>query len=370
MKPKTRAKPEPSKPEPRNVATAPRNVATAPRANAIAPRANATATRQQAPSGAQGRAPASPELARSLERASPAEGPQLDAGPGVAYPLFPQCQPGTLDAIRVYRTSSRNDGVPGVAWHRQALPWVATLTTWDDIARICGGGRFVVQALAESRVVTTATRQFDGPSRTPTAADVASISPGLGLAENGAASYETPNGWISIPGLPGPTQAAFIAFQQMSFYARADANNALAALSAITSQLVDKAMRADPGLAVLEQIVDAQRGTIDRLYSELNTTRNESTRLKIENVSVGNEESKLKGEAIRKALEIVDGAAGAIAKNLFLQAQNAQAASATAASGSGAAPVSSQRAIITAGTAADLGAAIARRAMEAATKAP
>jgi hypothetical protein len=333
---------------------------------ATAPKTHAQPPRQQPPAGAQGRSPAPGDLARSLERASPDGGVQVDAGPGVAYPLFPQLQPGTLDAIRVYRTTARNDGVQGSAWHRQALPWSPTLTTWDDIARICGGGRFVVQALAESRVVTTATRTFDGPARTPTASDVASIAPGLALAENGQTSYETPNGWISIPGLPGPTQAAFIAFQQMAFYARADANNALAAIGVITTQLAEKAMKPDPGLAVLEQIVEAQRGTIDRLYSELNTVRNESTRLKIENVSTGNEEQKLKSEAIRKALEIVDGAAGAIAKNLFLQATSQPAATPAAA----AAPVSAERAIITAGTPTDLGAAIARRAMEATTGKP
>ena len=355
MKPKPKAKPEAKKPEAKKPErrAPPPQVLIPPRSRIAAPRASV------APHGRQ------PETLPDTGDGPPDLGPFSDegAGPHVSYPIFPKMPAGTVESIRVYRTTSRNDGVPGMAWHQQALPWIAALTTWDDIARICGGGRFVVQAIASQRVIASAARQFDGAARTPNAQDVASIAPGLGLEENGRQTYETPNGWISIPGLSGATQAAFITFQQTAFNARDDANKAHAMLGLIIGQLAEKAMRPDPGLAVLQEIVEAQRSTLDRIYTELNTQRAEVTRLKIERASSGDETERVKVEAMRKGMDIVDGVAGVVAKK-FLESETAAAAAAAAPA---AAPARAAT-VLTAGTPGDLGAALARRAMEAVAK--
>lgn len=277
------------------------------------------------------------------------------------YPLFPTLAAGTVESIRVYRTTAR-EGEKGHAYHEQALPWQAASTSWHDISRICGGGRFVVQAIARGKVIASAARTFEGPARMPTARDVASISPGLGLAENGSAVYETPNGWISIPGIDGPTQAAFITFQQTAFNARDDANKANAAMAMMLTQLVQKAMQIDPGIAVLQNVVEAQRITLERVQGEISSLRSENVRLKIEGSTTGTEEQRIKVEAIRKGLDIVDGVAGAVAKK-FLEQGTAPAPATPSAVESVA---SATRAMMNAGTAADLGAAMARRAMQAA----
>lgn len=350
----------PEKRAPESRARPPKTAARPPSTRADAPssRARPPITRASAPRAPHGRTPEPIDRTNALETVPTELGPYGDDSPSIPYPIFPTFAAGTIDSIRVYRTTSRNNGQPGTQWHQQALPWMAALTTWDDIARICGGGRFVVQAVASGRVISSASRTFDGPARTPGPKDVASISPGLGLAENGAAIYETPNGWVSIPGLDGAAQAAFIAYQQIAFYARDDAHKAIAAMAALTSQLAEKAMAPDPGLAVLESIVEAQRGTIDRLYSELKRVGEESTKLRIENASSGTEEQRVRVEAIRKGMDIVDGAAGAIAQRM-LATQTASGAPASVGTGA---------AIASAGTPTSLGEALAKRALDAVTK--
>lgn len=313
------------------------------------------APRARGPRSPLGRAPAPPELASELAKAPPADlAPAFETqGYGVAYPCFPDLAAGALDGMRVYRTTAK-PGTQGLQYLQMALPWHPALSSWDDIARCCGGGSYVVLGLAAGKVVKRYSRDLGGPSKTPTVEDVASLTPGLGINAQGQPAYETPNGWLTIPGLDPGSQVAFLTFQQCAHYARDDAHKAISTMAVLSTQLAEKAMQPDPGLAVLQTMVEAQRLTIQQLYNDMNELRKDNVKLKIENNNTNSEESKVKVEAMRKALDMIDGAMGTVALKM-LNAQTPAAA--------GDAVQNANKAIGKATTATDLGAAIAARAL-------
>jgi hypothetical protein len=260
----------------------------------------------------QGREEASAEVAEQLE-AAPNE--QRDDDKRHAYPLFPDLSRGDVHAVAVYRKTQKPSG-KGQDWQRIAFPWDAAQLSWDQIADVCGGGSYAV--LAKGRdgktvgsVQTSA--PFDGPARSPTQADVFRVAPGLSREP----VTETANGWVAVPGADPALQAAFLAYQQVAHYARTDATQAHASMAALLGSLAEQIQKPDPGLAVLQQLVESQRMTLERMASELKTAHAEITLLKVANVSSGNAADAAKAALLNKGVDVIDGIAGAIAKRML-----------------------------------------------------
>lgn len=254
--------------------------------------------------------PVASELDLALEREIE-ESTRLDA----AYPMFPHLSAGAIDRVEVFRKVKKPEGGKGTKWVPITLPWQADTLTWRLIREICGGGDMAVRATKNGRIVASSQEGDEGPPRVPTTADAARLS--FGGEGKGEAAIETPGGWISFPGVDPAINVAFVSFQQIAWMAREDANKANAAVATLLSQVAEHAFKPDPGYALLQEIMSGQRDKIDTLYTELRQLREEHFKVKIEQASSGDDESKMRMKLYEKGIDIMDGAAGAAAMKLL-----------------------------------------------------
>lgn len=244
----------------------------------------------------------------------------------IPYPLFPRLDAGRIDGVRVFRLLPRRDGKQGHHWLAVELPWQPTTVTWDLVRQICGGGEFVVQAVAGGQPITSVRNSFDGPPRKPVPSDVGIVAPELLVDADGTAVVETKNGWLALsgPGISPGIQAAFLIGQQMAHYARADAASAreseakaYAANAILMGSMSAKFTQPDPAVAVLLEQMSALRDRMDLMAKENLDLRNENTRYRIDASKDKNERVQLDNELKQRGLNIIDSVGGAVLQNMM-----------------------------------------------------
>lgn len=181
-------------------------------------------------------------------------------------PLFPDLDPDVVSKILVFRivpSATTKSVEPALVDY----PFDKFATDKETVARVCGGGNFLVQArgVEKGRVIAAVRFSIEGSPREPGAGDA-----------NAGPLQETAGGWVAVKGTTAEKNIALVAYQQYANNSRADTMAALDALGKTNAALLEAVPK------LVESIASVTRApaTPPADASELANLRAENTRLR------------------------------------------------------------------------------------------